>query len=166
MSSDSGEREDVVAREDAATREAAPKLRDASAHDAAPKRRDTPDPGVPSDGSTAAVEASDVWDAFSAVEVRVGRVVEALPFPEARKPAIKVRIDFGEFGLRWSSAQITDRYSTDQLLGRQIMAVTNLPPKRIAGFVSECLTLGVPDFDGAVVLVAPDDDVPLGSRLF
>lgn len=137
---------------------------DPNKDDATPRVAPTAD--APTNGSTAAVQSSDVWNAFSTVEIRVGRVVEALPFPEARKPAIKVRIDFGEFGKRWSSAQITDRYQVDQLLGRQVMAVTNLPPKRIAGFVSECLTLGVPNADGEVVLIAPDEEVPLGSRLF
>jgi tRNA-binding protein len=112
------------------------------------------------------MNAADVWGAFQNVEIRVGTVVEALPFPEARVPAIKLRINFGATGTRWSSAQITDRYTPEQLVGRQVMAVTNLPPKRIAGFKSECLTLGFPDADGAVVLAGPDTPVPDGARLY
>ena len=110
--------------------------------------------------------ADNVWSAFQNVEIRVGTVVEALAFPEARVPAIKLRIDFGTIGTRWSSAQITDRYAPEQLVGRQVMAVTNLPPKRIAGFTSECLTLGFPDSDGAVILAGPDSPVPDGARLY
>ncbi len=108
---------------------------------------------------------SDIYAAFQAVEIRVGTVLETLPFPEARHPAIKLCINFGEFGRRWSSAQITDRYSPENLSGRQVMAVTNLPPKRIAGFKSECLILGFYDRDGAVVLAGPDSPVPDGTRL-
>jgi tRNA-binding protein len=107
-----------------------------------------------------------VWEAFAAVEIRVGTVREALPFPEARTPAIKLRIDFGGGDVRWSSAQLTARYSAEELPGRQVLAVTNLPPKRVAGFKSECLTLGVPDETGAVVLIAPDTAVPEGGRLY
>jgi tRNA-binding protein len=105
-------------------------------------------------------------EAFSATEIRAGTVREAIPFPEARDPAYKLRIDFGSHGMMWSSAQITDLYTVDQLVGRQVLAVTNLPPKRIAGFTSECLTLGVPDGNGAVVLVAPERTVPDGARLY
>lgn len=108
----------------------------------------------------------DIWTAFQAVEIRVGQVVQALPFPEARVPAIKLQLDFGGGDLRWSSAQITDRYSPEQLVGRQLLAVTNLPPKRIAGFRSDCLTLGVPAPDGSVVLVSPDGPVDPGARLY
>lgn len=110
--------------------------------------------------------SDSVWDAFQAVEIRAGTVVEALPFSEARVPAIKLRIDFGEGNLRWSSAQITDNYLPEDLVGRQVMAVTNLPPRRIAGFKSECLTLGVPDDGGAVILIGPDATVPNGARLY
>ncbi|MFW5694064.1 MAG: tRNA-binding protein [Alkalispirochaeta sp.] len=111
-------------------------------------------------------ESSDVWKAFTSVEIRVGTVREAHPFPEARTPAIKLYIDFGAGDERWSSAQITERYTPDELVGRQVLAVTNLPPKRVAGFKSECLTLGFAAADGAVVLVAPDEPVANGARLF
>jgi tRNA-binding protein len=104
---------------------------------------------------------------FDKVDVRVGRVVAAEAFPEARKPAYKLTIDFGpELGLKHSSAQLTTRYAREQLEGRLVLAVVNLAPRRIGPFMSEVLTLGVPDADGAVVLVAPDADVPLGARLF
>lgn len=111
-------------------------------------------------------DANAIWDAFTSVEIRVGTVREAHPFPEARTPAIKLYIDFGAGDERWSSAQITERYTPEALVGRQILAVTNLPPKRIAGFKSECLTLGVAAADGAVVLVTPDEPVAAGARLF
>lgn len=111
-------------------------------------------------------ESNAIWDAFSSVEIRVGTVREAIPFPEARTPAIKLRIDFGAGDERWSSAQITERYTPEELVGRQVLAVTNLPPKRVAGFKSECLTLGVAATDGAVVLVTPDETVATGARLF
>ena len=117
-------------------------------------------------GSPAPGATPSVWDAFESVEIRVGTVQEAQPFPEARVPAIKIRIEFGAGDVRWSSAQITDRYRPEDLVGRQVLAVTNLPPKRIAGFKSECLTLGVPDDDGSVVLIGPDTAVPAGARLF
>lgn len=104
---------------------------------------------------------------FARVDIRVGTVVEAQPFPEARKPAVKLVIDFGsEIGRRTSSAQITARYRPSELVGRQVCAVVNLPPMRIGAFRSEVLTLGLPDADGAVVLVRPDGDVPNGGRLF
>lgn len=106
-------------------------------------------------------------DEFQAIDIRVGRVIEALPFPEARKPAFKLRIDFGpEVGVKQSSAQITTHYTPEELTGRLVMAVVNFPPRRIAGFPSEVLTLGVPDDAGEVVLLRPDLDVPLGGRLF
>ncbi len=104
---------------------------------------------------------------FDRIDIRVGRVIEALPFPEARKPSFKLRIDFGpEIGIRQSSAQITRHYTPEALAGRLVMAVVNFPPRRIAGFPSEVLTLGVPDPDGEVVLLRPDQDVPPGARMF
>ena len=107
------------------------------------------------------------FDDFLKVDVRVGVIVEAEPYPEARKPAIKLRIDFGpEIGEKKSSAQITAHYEPEQLVGRQVMAVVNFPPRQIGKFMSEVLTLGVPDADGEVVLIAPDQDVPIGGRLF
>jgi tRNA-binding protein len=107
------------------------------------------------------------WEDFERVDVRVGRVVEAKPFPEARKPSIKLSIDFGpEVGEKRTSAQITEHYTPDSLLGRQVVAVVNFPPKRIAGFKSEVLVLGVPDEAGEVVLLSPDLEVPPGGRMF
>ena len=104
---------------------------------------------------------------FEKVDIRVGRVVRAETFPEARKPAYKLLIDFGsEIGTRSSSAQLTHRYRCDELEGRLVMAVVNFPPRQIGPFISQVLTLGVPDADGAVVLLAPDADVPLGARMF
>ena len=104
---------------------------------------------------------------FLRVDVRVGTVVEAEPFPQARKPALKLVIDFGAaLGRRRSSAQITRHYDPGSLLGRQVCAVVNLPPRRIGPFVSEVLVLGLPDPDGEVVLVAPDRGVPDGGRLY
>ena len=107
------------------------------------------------------------WEDFERVDVRVGRVVEAKPFPEARRPSIKLSIDFGpEFGEKRTSAQITEHYTPDSLVGRQVVAVVNFPPKRIAGFKSEVLVLGVPDEAGEVVLLSPDLEVPPGGRMF
>ena len=104
---------------------------------------------------------------FEKVDVRVGRVVRADRFPEARKPAYKLTIDFGAgIGEKTSSAQLTRRYTCEELVGRLVLAVVNLSPRRIGPFVSEVLTLGVPDADGAVVLVVPDAGVPVGARLF
>lgn len=107
------------------------------------------------------------WEDFEKVDIRVGRVVEAEPFPEAIKPAIKLTVDFGaELGVKKTSAQITVRYGPEQLIGKQVVAVVNFPPKRIAGFKSEVLVLGVPDADGEVVLLSPDYEVPPGGRMF
>ena len=104
---------------------------------------------------------------FDKVDVRVGRIVAVEPFPEARKPAFKLTIDFGaDLGLRRSSAQLTERYRPEALVGRQIVAVTNFPRKQIGPFFSDVLVLGVPDEAGHVVLLGPDAEVPLGGRLF
>jgi tRNA-binding protein len=106
-------------------------------------------------------------DAFMQVDVRVGRVVKAEPFPEARKPAIKLVIDFGHpIGQRRSSAQITANYAVEELVGRQVLAVVNFPPRQIGPFMSEVLTLGVPDAHGQVMLIGPDAPVPEGGRLY
>jgi tRNA-binding protein len=107
------------------------------------------------------------WEDFEKVDIRVGRILEAEPFPETRKPAIKLTVDFGpDIGTKRTSAQLTDHYEPADLPGRQVVAVVNFPPKRIAGFKSEVLVLGVPDESGAVVLLAPDQDVPLGGKMF
>ena len=104
---------------------------------------------------------------FQRVELRVGRIVRAEPYPEARKPAIKLWVDFGEgAGVKRSSAQITRHYSPEGLVGRQVLAVTNFPPRQIGKFMSEVLVVGVPDSDGEVVLVSPDQDVPEGGLLY
>lgn len=104
---------------------------------------------------------------FERVDIRVGRVLSAEPLAGARKPAYMLRIDLGpELGAKQSSAQITVRYRPEELIGRLVLCVVNFPPRRIAGFKSEVLTLGVADETGAVVLVRPDQDVPLGTRLF
>ena len=104
---------------------------------------------------------------FDRLDIRVGTVRDARPFPEARKPSIKLWIDFGGgIGVKQSAAQITVHYVPDRLIGRQVLAVVNFPPRRIAGFASEVLTLGVPDEDGAVVLLRPDFLVPDGGRMF
>ncbi|WP_428395953.1 tRNA-binding protein [Lichenicoccus sp.] len=104
---------------------------------------------------------------FDQVDIRVGTIADAKPFPEARTPAIRLWIDFGGgIGVKCSSAQLTRHYTPDQLIGRQICAVINLPPRRIGPFVSEVLTLGMPDPSGAPVLIRPDHKVPDGGRLF
>ena len=107
------------------------------------------------------------WEDFEKVNVRVGTVVATEPFPEARKPSIKLKIDFGpEVGEKRTSAQLTANYAVEGLVGRQVVAVVNFPPKRIAGFKSEVLVLGVPDEAGEVVLLSPDREVPPGGRMF
>jgi tRNA-binding protein len=107
------------------------------------------------------------WEEFERVDVRVGRIVAAEPFPEARKPAVRLTLDFGEeLGLRRSSAQLTKYYRPEDLVGRQVVAVVNFPPKQIGPHRSEVLVLGVPDAQGAVVLLQPEREVPLGGRLF
>jgi tRNA-binding protein len=104
---------------------------------------------------------------FERVDIRVGTITDAQPFPEARKPAFKLMIDFGpEIGVKRSSAQLTVHYKADRLIGRQVCAVVNFPPRQIGPFMSEVLTLGMPDADGAVVLVKPDFKVPNGGKLF
>lgn len=104
---------------------------------------------------------------FEKVDVRIGSVIEAEQFPEVRVPSIRLAVDFGpEVGVKKSSAQLTERYSPEMLLGRQVVEVVNVPPKRIAGFKSEVLVLGVPDEEGAVVLLAPDREVSPGSRMY
>jgi tRNA-binding protein len=111
--------------------------------------------------------ATITFDDFLKVDVRVGRIVDARPFPAARKPAYQLEIDFGpQHGRRRSSAQLTQHYDAAELVGRQVLAVINFPPRQIASFFSEVLVLGVPDADGNVVLVEPEADVPLGGRLF
>lgn len=113
-------------------------------------------------------KASDAipFSTFEQVHMRVGQVVRAEPFPEARKPAIKLWIDFGELGVKRSSAQITAHYEPEALVGRRVIAVTNFAPRQIGKFMSEVLVLGVPDAAGEVVLLVPDEDVPLGGRVF
>ena len=107
------------------------------------------------------------FDEFMAVDIRVGVIERAEPFPEARKPAFKLWVDFGdEIGVKKSSAQITVHYDVDSLPGRKVLAVVNFPPRQIGPVMSEVLVLGVPDSDGEVVLLTPDKDVPIGGRMF
>lgn len=107
------------------------------------------------------------FEDFLKVDIRVGEIIRAEPYPEARKPAFKMWIDFGpEIGERKTSAQITTHYDIDTLPGRKVMGVVNFPPKQIGKFMSECLVLGVPDADGEVVLLKPDKDVPIGGRMY
>ena len=110
--------------------------------------------------------AEIAFDDFLKVDIRVGRVTRAEPYPEARKPAIKMWIDFGPgIGERKTSAQVTAHYDPETLVGKQVLAVVNFPPRQIGKFMSEVLVLGMPDADGEVVLVGPDHDVPDGGRL-
>lgn len=107
------------------------------------------------------------YDDFQKVDIRVGVIVKAEPFPEARKPAFKLWVNFGgDLGVKRSSAQITKHYTIEGLIGRQVMAVVNFPPRQIGPVMSEILVLGVPDADGEVVLLAPGHEVPLGGRMF
>jgi tRNA-binding protein len=107
------------------------------------------------------------WDDFQKVDIRVGRITRAEPYPEARKPAIKLWVDFGgDIGEKRSSAQITRHYEPAALIGRQVLAVVNFPPRQIGRVMSEVLVLGVPDADGEVVLIGPGHEVPEGGRLF
>lgn len=107
------------------------------------------------------------WNDFEKVELRVGKIVKAEAFPEARKPAYKLEIDFGDdLGLKKSSAQITEYYTKEELVGRLVVGVINFPKKQIGPFMSECLTTGFADSGGEVVLCVPDKNVPLGAKLF
>jgi tRNA-binding protein len=107
------------------------------------------------------------FDDFLKVDIRVGRIVSARPFPEARKPAFRLVIDLGpEIGTKASSAQITRNYTLDELPGRLVLCVVNFPPRQIGPMMSEVLTLGAPDAEGEVTLIAPDRDVPLGGRMY
>jgi tRNA-binding protein len=116
---------------------------------------------------TEAVPPSNAFDAFLEIDIRVGTIVAAEEFPQARKPALKLVIDFGpQIGAKTSSAQITHHYRPDALVGRQVAAVVNFAPRQIGPFVSEVLTLGFPDADGEVVLIGPSLPVPNGGRLF
>jgi tRNA-binding protein len=106
-------------------------------------------------------------DDFLKVDIRVGTIVDAQPFPEARKPALRLMIDFGpELGVKKSSAQITENYRLDELVGRQVAAVVNFPPRQIGPLMSEVLTLGFPDENGEVMLIGPDRPVPNGGRMY
>ena len=112
-------------------------------------------------------EPGIAFDDFARVDIRDGTIIAVEPFPEARKPAFKLTIDFGDtIGTKRSSAQITDHYSPETLVGRQVAAVVNFPPRQIGPMMSEVLTLGFPDADGKVVLIAPSEPVPNGGRLF
>lgn len=114
------------------------------------------------DGESAQIQYAD----FAKVDMRVGRVVRAEPFPEARRPALRLWIDFGPLGTRKTSAQLTRHYTPESLVGRQVIAIVNFPKKQIGTFGSEVLVLGVPDEDGEVVLLRPDQDVPEGGGVY
>lgn len=107
------------------------------------------------------------FDEFLRVDIRVGQIIQAEPYPEARKPAIKLWVDFGsEIGVKKSSAQITVHYTTEELVGKKVLGVVNFPPRQIGKFMSEVLVLGVPDGDDNVVLLTPDKNVPIGGRMY
>lgn len=107
------------------------------------------------------------YEEFEKVDIRVGKIIKVEDFPEARKPAYKIQIDFGpEIGIKKSSAQITKHYTKDELMGKLVMGVVNFPVKQIGPFLSESLTLGVPDENGDVVLISPTKEVPIGGRMF
>ncbi len=119
------------------------------------------------DDAASAIGPTIGWDDFRKVDIRVGTIVAVEPFPEARRPALKLRVDFGErIGIRRSSAQIVANYRPDDLVGRQVAAVVNFPPKQIGKFISEVLVLGFPDAAGEVVMIGPDQAVPNGGRLY
>jgi tRNA-binding protein len=116
---------------------------------------------------TSSTTSRIAFDDFMKVDIRVGVIIAAEAFPQARKPAFKLTIDFGpEIGTKRSSAQITVNHALEDLVGRQVLAVVNFPPRQIGPFMSEVLTLGVPDADGEVMLILPDRDVPIGGRLY
>jgi len=126
-----------------------------------------PEPAAPEPAPTGALASQIGYDDFRRVDIRVGTIVAAEPFPEARRPALKLTIDFGPaIGLRRSSAQITVHYRIEELVGRQVAAVVNFPRKQIGKFMSEVLVLGFPDGAGEVVMIGPDKSVPNGGRLF
>ncbi|MES3005543.1 MAG: tRNA-binding protein [Patescibacteria group bacterium] len=106
------------------------------------------------------------WNDFSKVELRVGTIIDVNDFPEAKKPAYKLTIDFGEFGIKRSSVQIVSLYKKDELVGKQVVGVINFPPKQIGPFISECLTTGFADENGNVVLTQPERRVPNGSKIY
>lgn len=111
--------------------------------------------------------AEIAFDDFMKVDIRVGKITQAEPYPEARKPAIKLWVDFGdEIGVKKSSAQLTVHYAPDDLVGKQVMAVVNFPPRQIGKFMSEVLVLGIPDENDDVVLLTPDKTVPIGGRMY
>tara|TARA_A100000171_G_C2051702_1_gene105548 strand:+ start:256 stop:597 length:342 start_codon:yes stop_codon:yes gene_type:complete len=113
------------------------------------------------------MEQNLTWEDFEKVEIRMGKVVDAAPYPEARKPAIKIWVDFGaELGVKKSSAQLTVHYTPEELIGKQVVGVVNFPPRQIGKFMSEFLVVGIPDENGEPVLVSPDKELPLGGRLF
>jgi tRNA-binding protein len=105
------------------------------------------------------------WSDFEKIDIRLGTIINAIPFTKANKPAYQLQIDFGEIGIKQSSAQITVHYSPEELLNKQIIAVVNFPPKQIANFISECLVLGVYNADNSVVLIHPDKITPNGSKI-
>jgi tRNA-binding protein len=105
------------------------------------------------------------WDDFEKIEMRIGTIIEAEVFAKAKRPAYKLKVDFGEFGVKQSSAQITSHYQPEELIGKQVMAVVNFPPKQIANFISECLVMGVYDSEGNVVLLHPGKIVANGCKI-